>query len=80
MPAKEPLATARQSSRQQRIYALVRRVPEGPVASDGQLARLLGWGARLVGYAMAALPARSEVPWHRVINANGGISPRRSGG
>ncbi|MEE8545525.1 MAG: MGMT family protein [Alphaproteobacteria bacterium] len=80
MSAKEPPATARQPSRQQRIYDLVRRVPEGQVASYGQLARLVGCGARLVGYAMAALPARSEVPWHRVINADGGISPRRSGG
>jgi len=35
--------------------------------------------ARQVGYAMHALPAKSNVPWHRVINANGEVSPRTSG-
>jgi methylated-DNA-protein-cysteine methyltransferase-like protein len=28
----------------------------------------------MVGYAMAAVPPGSDVPWHRVINAAGGIS------
>jgi methylated-DNA-protein-cysteine methyltransferase-like protein len=32
--------------------------------------------ARLVGYALHALPAGSDVPWHRVVNAKGQISPR----
>jgi len=68
------------SSRHQRIYALARQIPEGRVASYGQLAKLAGCGARLVGYAMAALPAASDVPWHRVINAGGAISRRRGGG
>lgn len=71
---------ARAASRHQRIHALARQIPEGQVASYGQLARLAGCGARLVGYAMAALPAASEVPWHRVINAGGAISRRRGGG
>ena len=35
--------------------------------------------ARQVGYALAALPDDSDVPWHRVINAKGEISPRSSG-
>lgn len=29
-----------------------------------------------LGYAMHALPDDSEVPWHRVVNANGEISIR----
>jgi methylated-DNA-protein-cysteine methyltransferase-like protein len=33
----------------------------------------------MVGYAMAALPAGLDVPWQRVINSRGEISPRRSG-
>jgi methylated-DNA-protein-cysteine methyltransferase-like protein len=48
------------------------------VATYGQIARLAGLGghARQVGYALAALPAGSDVPWQRVINAKGEISAR----
>jgi methylated-DNA-protein-cysteine methyltransferase-like protein len=63
----------------QRIYAVVRRIPRGRVATYGQvagLARLPG-RARQVGYAMAALPSGSNVPWQRVVNAAGRISRRR---
>jgi methylated-DNA-protein-cysteine methyltransferase-like protein len=34
----------------------------------------------MVGYAMAALPAGSDVPWQRVINARGEVSARSGGG
>ena len=63
----------------QRIYAIVRKIPRGRVASYGQVARLAGLPgrARQVGYAMYALPQGSNVPWHRVINAQGGVSRRR---
>ena len=64
----------------ERIYRLVREIPAGQVATYGQIAKLVGCGARVAGYAMAAVPAGSNVPWHRVINARGGISPRRGGG
>ena len=65
----------------QRIYAVVRRVPRGRVATYGQVARLAGLGdhARMVGYALAALPTGTSVPWHRVINAQGTVSRRRNG-
>jgi methylated-DNA-protein-cysteine methyltransferase-like protein len=65
-----------------RIYSVVRRIPRGRVASYGQIARLAGLAshARLVGYAMAALPDDSRVPWQRVVNARGRVSPRRSPG
>lgn len=66
----------------ERIYRVVRRVPRGRVATYGQVARLAGLPgqARLVGYALAALPDDVGVPWHRVVNARGGISPRADSG
>ncbi len=59
-----------------RIFAVVRKIPRGRVACYGQIARLAGLGnhARLVGYALHALPPRSGVPWHRVLNARGRVS------
>lgn len=61
-----------------RVYAVVRRIPRGRVATYGQVASLAGLAghARRVGYALFALEAGSGVPWHRVINAQGRISPR----
>lgn len=62
----------------QRIYEVVKRIPRGRVATYGQVASLAGLAghARQVGYALHALPERSTVPWHRVVNASGGISLR----
>jgi len=50
------------------------------VATYGQVAALAGLPgrARLVGYALSALTDKS-IPWHRVINARGGVSPRAGG-
>jgi methylated-DNA-protein-cysteine methyltransferase-like protein len=61
-----------------RIYAVIRRIPRGRVATYGQIAALAGLKghARQVGYALHALPKGSAVPWHRVINARGEISRR----
>lgn len=66
------------SNSYQRIYAVVRRIPEGRVATYGQVASLAGLAghARQVGYALHALPNETAVPWHRVVNASGGISLR----
>ena len=67
-----------------RVYAAVRAIPRGRVATYGQLARLIGVprGARAVGWALRALsPAREKrVPWHRVVGAGGRISPRAGAG
>ena len=59
-----------------RIHAAVSRIPRGRVATYGQIARIarLPGQARLVGYAMHALPRGSNVPWQRVVNAQGAIS------
>ncbi|HSY48690.1 MAG TPA: MGMT family protein [Thermoanaerobaculia bacterium] len=64
-----------------RIYAVVKRIPRGRVATYGQVATLAGLDghARQVGYALHALPEGIDVPWHRVINARGEISPRSAG-
>ena len=60
------------------VYALVKKIPRGKVATYGQLAKLLGLPrhARHVGYALAATPENVKTPWHRVINAQGRISLR----
>ena len=73
---------AADSDGHRRIYAIVRRVPRGRVATYGQVAELAGLGghARQVGYALHALDAESAVPWHRVINAAGRVSPRAEPG
>jgi alkylated DNA nucleotide flippase Atl1/3-methyladenine DNA glycosylase AlkD len=65
-----------------RIYAVVRRIPHGRVATYGQVAVLAGLAgrARQVGYALHALPEGSPLPWHRVINARGEVSPRAEPG
>lgn len=70
--------TAPRSERWTRIYAVVRRVPRGRVATYGQIAIIAGLRghARQVGYALSALPPGSSVPWHRVINAQGRVSGR----
>jgi methylated-DNA-protein-cysteine methyltransferase-like protein len=62
------------------VYRLVGRIPRGQVATYGQLAALLGHvrAARGVGQAMKQCPA--GLPWHRVVNARGGISLRANVG
>lgn len=70
------------AERWQRIHAVVRRIPRGRVATYGQVAALAGLPghARQVGYALHALPHSSTIPWHRVVNATGGVSLPGSAG
>ncbi len=69
-----------------RIYEVVRQVPRGRVASYGQIAEIVGarcgarCDARMVGYAMAATPEGSDVPWQRIVNREGKISLLGQGG
>jgi methylated-DNA-protein-cysteine methyltransferase-like protein len=77
----EPQASLREAGVYERIYAIVRQVPSGKVATYGQIAKVEGHAtARMVGYAMAALSSANDVPWQRVINARGEISERSGGG
>ncbi len=64
------------SGKQQRIWSTVEKVPRGKVATYGEIARLskLPRQARLVGYALHALPHGIQIPWHRIINSKGRIS------
>ena len=62
------------------IYRVVRQVPEGQTATYGQIAMVAGLSsARIVGRALAALPEKSDVPWHRVINSQGRLALRSDG-
>ena len=59
-----------------RIYAVIRRIPRGRVATYGQIAVLAGLPgrARQVGYALYSLRPGADVPWHRVLGAGGVLS------
>jgi methylated-DNA-protein-cysteine methyltransferase-like protein len=60
-----------------RVYQVVRLVPEGRVTSYGAIARYLGTGgsARTVGWAMnGSHLLKKSVPAHRVVNRNGMLS------
>jgi methylated-DNA-protein-cysteine methyltransferase-like protein len=65
------------------IYATVRQIPVGKVATYGQISRIVGrCSAQMVGFALAALTnqkTNDDVPWQRVINAKGRISPHGFG-
>ena len=60
----------------ERVWALIAQIPKGKVASYGQIAAMLGHPrrARRVGYALHQTPDGVEIPWQRVINAQGRIS------
>ena len=75
-------STQQLSDAYKRIYAVVKRIPRGRVATYGQVATLAGLPghARQVGYALYALPEHQAVPWHRVINAQGRCSARSEPG
>lgn len=60
----------------QRVWELVSAIPQGRVASYGQLASMLGHPrrARQVGFALHQTPEHLVLPWHRVINSKGQLS------
>ena len=60
----------------EKIYEVVKRIPEGKVATYGQVAFLAGnrrW-SRIVGYALHANPDPTNIPCHRVVNRNGEVA------
>ena len=63
-----------------RIIDMVRQIPRGQVATYGQIALIVGGCTpRMVGFCMASLDRDTDVPWQRVINHQGKISPRGVG-
>ncbi|NDJ79367.1 MAG: cysteine methyltransferase [Chloroflexi bacterium] len=73
---------AHKTSFNELVYALVRHIPPGKVLNYGRVAQLLGVerGARAVGWALSGLKNSDarDVPWHRVVNAQGRISIKGS--
>jgi methylated-DNA-protein-cysteine methyltransferase-like protein len=66
------------AARRQRIYAVVRAIPPGSVASYGDVALLAGLprGARQVGRALRESGdiRGEELPWHRVLRSDGRLA------
>ncbi|MCL9768816.1 MGMT family protein [Flavobacterium sp. HXWNR69] len=60
----------------ERVYEIVRQIPEGKVTSYGAIAKALGAArsARMVGWAMNASHNLEDVPAHRVVNRVGMLS------
>lgn len=60
-----------------KIYDIVSQIPVGKVATYGQIAVLAGMpkGARVVGWAMRAVPENWVLPCHRVVNKTGNMAP-----
>lgn len=64
------------SSRAQAILQTIKSIPKGRLSSYGTIATAAGYpgNARLVGHVLKSLPEGSNIPWFRVINAQGKIS------
>ena len=62
----------------ERILLVVAAIPEGRVATYGEVARAAGLPgrARMVGRVLRELPPASRIPWHRVVAAGGRIALR----
>ncbi len=62
-----------------RIRDTIRDIPQGCVASYGQIAEIAGIprGARQVGYTLRQLPKTHRLPWHRVVQFSGKIAFER---
>ena len=77
-PIRKPLpaVTLRGDAAAEAICAVVRRIPRGWVATYGQVATMAGMPrrARLVGRVLQRLDSKTNVPWHRVVNAKGEVS------
>src|SRR5690554_6367823 len=60
----------------ERFYTVLSAVPAGKVITYGQLAAQAGMprNARWAGYLLRNLPSTTQLPWHRVVNAQGNVS------
>lgn len=60
----------------EKIYDVVKRIPEGRVATYGKVATAAGnprW-SQVVGYALHANPSPGEIPCHRVVRKDGRVA------
>jgi methylated-DNA-protein-cysteine methyltransferase related protein len=57
-----------------RVHAWVTKIPRGRVATYGQLSELVDGRVSAVGVGWALRAGGAALPWHRVVNAQGGIS------
>lgn len=65
-----------------RVVAVLSAIPEGAVASYGEVAAAAGVprGARLVVRVLSSMSGSRGLPWHRVVRADRRIALRRGGG
>lgn len=59
----------------ERIYEEVKKIPEGKVATYGEIARKAGTTPRVVGFALHQNPDPKNIPCHRVVFKDGSLSP-----
>lgn len=61
----------------EKVYEVVKKIPEGKVATYGQIAYAVGSprAARQVGFALHVNPEPGIIPCHRVVNRFGGLAP-----
>lgn len=59
------------------ILSVVEEIPEGKVASYGQIAKMIGRdkNARLVGKVLSMAEYYGDYPCHRVVNSAGRLAP-----
>ena len=67
---------------QQEIINLIKAIPEGKVATYGQIAGMAGHypSVRQVVWALHSSSGKEGLSWHRVVNAKGGISLKPGAG
>jgi methylated-DNA-protein-cysteine methyltransferase-like protein len=69
-------ASLTRDERLQRIWSTIADIPEGAVASYGQVAEIAGIprGARQVAWALRRAPRDLNLPWYRVVQAAGTLA------
>lgn len=66
----------------QRVKDVIKKIPQGKVATYGQVAALAGnpRAARQVVWILNSSSRKDELPWHRLVNGKGQISLKRNHG
>lgn len=59
----------------EKVYKVVKQVPEGKVTTYGAIGKKLGISPRVVGYALHMNPDGKGTPCHRVVNFQGRMAP-----